>query len=251
MTRAYSTLVRREFSSYFISLTGYVIMAAVVMLIGASFMVMIEATNGDSITMPLTELFYSTPFFWLILILATPVMTMRLFALERFTGTFETLMTAPVRDLEVVLAKFTAAMMFYAVAWLPLLACLQIVHHYTAPGLPFVWRPVVSTYAGILLFGALYVAMGCLASAMTRSQIIAAITSLAFGVFLFLVSFLKFSIGHQGGLAAALVNYVCLFDQMEDFVRGVIDTRHVVFPLSLTVWFLFLTLKTVESRRWK
>ena len=81
--------------------------------------------------MPVTELFYATPFFWLILLLAAPVITMRLFAQEKFSGTFETLMTTPVSDLQVVLAKFTAALLFYLVMWLPLLACMFVVRHYT------------------------------------------------------------------------------------------------------------------------
>jgi ABC-2 type transport system permease protein len=110
---------------------------------------------------------------------------------------------------------------------------------------------VASTYLGILLLGTLYIAMGCLASALTRSQIIAAMISFALGVSLFVLSFLKFSVGTRTGWAAQAATYASCFDHMEDFVRGVVDTRHVVFYLSLTGLFLFLTLKVVEGRRWK
>ncbi len=248
---AYMTLVRRELGSYFASLGGYVVIAAVLLMLGVSFCVILEAYNGDAINAPLTELFYSTMFFWMILLVAVPVMTMRLFAQERASGTFETLMTTPVSDLEVVLAKFSAALTFYTVTWLPLLGCFYMVNQYTSEAGRFPWWPAASTSLGILLLGCLYVAMGCFASALTRSQIIAAMVSFALGVSLFLLSFLKFSFESRVGWPARVVNYISLLEHMEDFARGVVDTRHIVFYLSLTVLFLFLTLKVIESRRWK
>ncbi|HNQ89942.1 MAG TPA: ABC transporter permease [Verrucomicrobiota bacterium] len=249
--RVYCTLLRKELGAYFISLTGYVIIAAILALAGGSFLEMVEAMNSESVPMPLTELFFGTSFFWVILLVATPVITMRLYAQEKASGTFETLMTAPVGDGVVVLAKFTAALAFYGLAWAPLLACLLVVHRYTSPGVPFDWWPTASTFLGIGVVGASYVAMGCLASAMTRSQIIAATVSFAGGFALFLLSFLKFSVGAQTGWQAHVVNYLSLFDHFEDFVRGVVDTRHLAVHASLTAGLLFLTLKVVESRRWK
>src|SRR5437016_12483316 len=132
---AYWTLVRRELSGYFFSMTGYVIIAAAMLLLGFSFVDLLKQLQHDPTSMPVTELFYATPFFWFILLLAAPVITMRLFALEKFSGTFETLMTTPVSDFQVVLAKFTAAMVFYALMWLPQLGCVFILRHYTTdPG---------------------------------------------------------------------------------------------------------------------
>ena len=110
--QAYLTLTRRELAGFFLSLTGYVIIAAATFLIGCSFVVMLAKLGTEPQLMPVTELFYMTPFFWLILLLAVPVITMRLFALEKFSGTFETLMTTPVSDMQVVAAKFTAALFF-------------------------------------------------------------------------------------------------------------------------------------------
>src|SRR5258708_38563097 len=127
---AYVTLIRREMGSYFSSMTGFVIIAASMFLLGLSFVVMLVKLQQEPTPMPITELFYVTQFFWLILLLATPMITMRLFAQEKFSGTFETLMTTPVSELEVVLAKFTAGLLFYIIAWLPLLACLLIVRHF-------------------------------------------------------------------------------------------------------------------------
>ena len=109
LMQAYWTLIRRELAGFFLSLSGYIIIAAALFLMGLSFVVILVKLQKPT-PMPVTELFYITPFFWLILLLTTPVITMRLFALEKFSGTFETLMTTPVSDFQVVAAKFTAAL---------------------------------------------------------------------------------------------------------------------------------------------
>lgn len=249
--RAYLVLVRRELGWYACALSSYVTVAAVLFLLGLGFVSLLEAFNGETLNAPLTEVFYDTMYFWLVLLLAPPVITMRLFAQERATGTFETLMTAPVGDTAVVLAKFTAALVFYLVTWLPLLVCLVVVRRYIPEHHPLDWRPVASTYLGIALLGGVYVALGCLASALTRSQLLAAVLALALGVTLFLVSFLRSSVGTGTDWLAATVRHVSLLTHMEDFVRGVVDTRPLVFHLSLTGWLVFLTVKVVESRRWK
>lgn len=249
--RAYLVLVRRELGWYACALSSYVTVAAVLFLLGLGFVSLLEAFNGETLNAPLTEVFYDTMYFWLVLLLAPPVITMRLFAQERATGTFETLMTAPVGDAAVVLAKFTAALVFYLVTWLPLLVCLVVVRRYIPDHHPLDWRPVASTYLGIALLGGVYVALGCLASALTRSQLLAAVLALALGVTLFLVSFLRSSVGTGTDWLAATVRHVSLLTHMEDFVRGVVDTRPLVFHLSLTGWLVFLTVKVVESRRWK
>src|SRR5262245_52521129 len=120
----YCALTRRELSGFFLSLTGYVVIAAASFLIGFSFIVMLIRLGNDATPAPMTELFYNTPFFWVILLLTVPVITMRLFAQEKFSGTYETLMTTSVTDIQVVASKFSAAVLFYMVMWLPLLACI-------------------------------------------------------------------------------------------------------------------------------
>jgi len=249
--RIWWTLTRRELAGFFLSLTGYVVIAAAVLLIGGSFVVLIRILQRDATPMPVTEVFYNTQFFWLILLLTTPVITMRLFALEKFSGTFETLMTTPVSDLQVVLAKFTAALVFYTVMWLPLLACLFIVRYYTHDAAVFDPGVIGSTYLGILLLGSLFISLGCCASALTRSQVIAAIISLVFGASLFMLAYVADQLPAQGSRAERVLACFALFEHMRDFVRGVVDTRPVVLLGTLTLFFLFLTLRVVESRRWK
>ncbi len=249
--QAYLTLTRRELGAYFLSITGYIILAAAMFLMGFSFVVLMVKLQRDPTPMPLTELFYVTPFFWFILLLSTPVITMRLFALEKFSGTFETLMTAPVSDLQVVLAKFTAGMIFYSVLWLPLLGCLLVIRQYSSNTAGFDPAIVGSTFLGILLIGGVFVSLGCCASAITKSQVAAAMISLLFGVSVFCVGVLADRFPTGTGWQTQVLSSLAVFEQMHDFARGVVDTRAVVLYVSLTLFFLFLTLRIVESRRWK
>jgi len=249
--QAYCTLVRRELGAMFFSWTGYVVIAVVLFLLGLSSVDLLQKLNGEAIDQPLTGVFYSTMYFWLILLLAAPVITMRSFALEKFSGTYETLMTTPVSDLQVVLAKFTGALAFYVVMCLPLLSWLIVARPFSTIANMFDFGTIASTFLGIVLWGSLYMSLGCLASALTRSQIIAAIVSVASGVSLFMMSFISMKFTAQTGWKAQLFAHVGLTEHMKDFARGVVDSRPVVFYLSFTIFFLFLTLKVVESRRWK
>lgn len=249
--RPYLTLTRRDLGAYFVSMSGYIIIAAVSFLLGLSFVVLLVKLQQEPTTVPVTEMFYITQFFWLILLLATPVITMRLFAHEKFSGTFETLMTAPVSELQVVLAKFTAGVVFYALTWLPLLFCLWIVRHFSNERAGLDAGVVGSTFLGILLIGSVFVSLGCCASSVTKSQVAAAMMSLLFGISLFCVGVLADRFTGGTGWQAQVLSSLAIFEQMHDFARGVIDTRSVVLYLSLTLFFLFLTLRIVESRRWK
>jgi ABC-2 type transport system permease protein len=248
--RAYWTLVRRELAGFFLSLNGYIIIAAALFMMGLSFVTILDKLQKPT-PMPVTEIFYVTPFFWLILLLTTPVITMRLFAQEKFTGTFETLMTTPVSDFQVVAAKFTAALLFHVLMWLPLLGCVMLVQHYTSGTAALDAGVMGGTFLGILLLGALFLSLGCCASALTRSQVIAAMISLVFGGSVFLLGVMASQLPAQDTWQSQVLGSFALFEQMHDFARGVLDTRPVILLLSLTAFFLFLTLRVVESRRWK
>ncbi len=247
----YLTLTRRELSAFFLSLSGYVTIAAVVLLMGQSFWGTLVQLQGAGTEQPVTELFYATPYFWFVMLLAGPVITMRLFALEKFTGTFETLMTTPVGDLQVVLAKFTAAMIFYLLMWVPSLACMLALRTYVTNTEAFDPGLLGSTFLGILLLGGLFISLGCFASAMTRNQITAAMVSCTLGFSLFLVSALADDSRVPEGWMTNVLSQISMIKHMTDFARGIVDTRHVVFYVTLTFLFLFLTLRVVESRRWK
>ncbi len=249
--QAYLTLVRRELGSYFYSLAGYVTITIVLFLLGLSFVSILTALNNLPSSMRITELFYNTMYFWLIILLAAPIITMRTFALEKFSGTYETLMTAPVGDAQVVLAKFSGALLFYVILWLPLLGCLFIVRHYTNDASSLDPGGTAATFLGIILLGALYMSLGCFASSLTRSQIVAAMISLALGITLFMLGVMAYSNTVRSSVAGKFFGYLAMPEHMQNFARGVVDTRCVCYYASLTAFFLFLTVKAVESRRWK
>jgi ABC-2 type transport system permease protein len=249
--RIFWALLRRELSSFFFSLTGYVIIAAITFLTGESFVQLIDALGGDPFPMPVTQMFFGSFYFWMIVLLTAPVITMRLFALEKASGTFETLMTTPVGDLQVVAAKFTAAFFFYVVMWLPLLACLLIVSRFTNQASALDYGTVGGMYLGIFMAGGFFLSFGCLASSLTRSQMAAAMISLAFGVSQFALAWWAKNNPVSDQWQSQLWSCLNLFDQMNDLARGAVDTRAVIFYASATFLFLFLTLRVVESRRWK
>jgi ABC-2 type transport system permease protein len=246
------TLYRRELAGFFQSMTGYVIMAAVLILLGLSFLDVLWKLSMQGWDAPLTEMFYSTVYFWLILLLTTPVITMRTFASEKASGTFETLMTAPVSDLQVVLAKFAGTMTFYAVTWMPSILYMLFLHRYmNSPSTEWEPRSLATAFLGILLIGSLYISMGCFASALTKSQLIAAAVSYGVGLTLFLLSMRSLVPMPPAGWEAKVFSHISMTEHMGDFARGVLDLTPIAFYLSLTSFFIFMTYKVVESRRWK
>jgi ABC-2 type transport system permease protein len=248
--QAYLTLTRRELGCFFYSWIGYIVIAGAVFLTGLSFVILVSQLQGQATSLPITEIFLSLCY-WLIVLFSAPIITMRLFALEKFSGTFETLMTAPVGDAAVVLAKFTAALVFYMVMWLPLLGCILILRYFSRGSNLLDPGTLGSTFLGIFLVGSLYMAIGCFASALTRSQIVAAMVSFAIGLAFFLASYLNDPFALEKTWQVEALNTLCILEHMKEFARGVVDTRYIVFYVTASVFFLFLTYRVIESRRWK
>ena len=247
----FRTLVRRELSAFFQGPTGFIIIAAVMFLIGLGFLVVLSGLNGEATPMPVTQIFYGTYFFWVILLLIAPVITMRSFAMERASGTYESLMTAPVGDWQVVLSKFAGALIFYMILWVPLLICSVVVRFYVGESAVLGLGTMFTSALGILMVGCLYMSIGCFASALTLNQAVAAVSGFALGAALFFTGFFSYFAGDRTDWLSQLARHISLANHMESFTRGVIDLGAIVFFLSLTGLFLYLTHKVVESRRWK
>nr|ADD93616.1 hypothetical protein [uncultured marine bacterium MedDCM-OCT-S04-C40] len=233
------TLARRELAGHFFSLRGYVIMAGVQLLLGASLLTVVYLLNGLAYDLPFTEKFPQTEFFWLVLLMVAPVITMRTFAHEKARGTFETLMTTPVSDIQVVLAKFIGSYVFFLIAFLPTVIYPFLLEHYAHGTMQVDSGAVWSLALGIGLYGAFFMALGCFASSLTRSQIVAAVLTFAVGTGLFILGYLADLRPTEVQWWHHLVQHISMLRHMQDFSTGIVDSRHVMFYLSLTAAFLF------------
>ena len=238
-------LVKRELVAYFSSPLAYVVLTAFLFFNGYVFWLVVAFLNDPRVQAmaPLKLLFGGTIFFWLFLLFLVPVITMRLLAEERRTGTLEVLLTAPVSEAQVVVAKFIAAVLFYAFLWLPTVVYVLILGSHSSIDS----GPVLAGYLGIMLLGVLFAAVGLFTSALSRNQIVAAIFAFALLVVLFSVGLLE-QLASAPALKSAL-GYMNLWDHMDDFAKGLVDTRHVVYNLSLAGLFLFLATKALEAKK--
>jgi ABC-2 type transport system permease protein len=240
-------VVTRELVAYFSSPLAYVVLTAFLFFNGYIFWLIVQYLNDPrtQAMAPLRLFFGGTIFFWLFLLFIAPVITMRLIAEERRSGTLEVLLTSPVSEGHVIMGKFLAAMVFYLFLWLPTLAYVAILGAWSDidPG------PVASGYLGILLVGVLFISVGLFTSTLTRNQIVAAIFAFAVLVVMFSVGLLE-QLVTQPALRTALGG-MNLWAHMEDFGRGLVDTRHVVYHLSLAGLFLFLSTQALAARKWR
>ena len=172
------------------------------------------------------------------------MLTMRLYAEEKKTGTIELLITSPISSVQVLLGKFFACFSLYAIIVSLTMVYFFILEAYGSPD----WGPIFSGYLGYLFLGATFISVGILASALTENQIVAVL--LSFGILL-MFWLIDWSASFAGPTAAKILQYVSFIEHLEDFQRGVIDSRDVVFYLSFTFFCLFLTTRVVESRRWR
>jgi ABC-2 type transport system permease protein len=179
-----------------------------------------------------------------VLLFFMPMLTMRLFAEEKRSGTMELLLTYPIRDGEVLLGKFLAAEALFAILLTLTLVYPALVAFFTRVE----WGPILTGYLGLLLAGGTFLAVGVLISSLTENQIVA-----GFGSFGVLLAF--WIVGWGAEFAAppwrGVLQYLSMTDHMDGFSRGVVDTKDVVYYVSAIALALFLTLRSLESKRWR
>ncbi|HEX2973718.1 MAG TPA: ABC transporter permease [Tepidisphaeraceae bacterium] len=240
MKRA-SVIAQRELSSYFYSPIAYVAMT--LFLLASGFLFWSDFRPGQIAAM-------RSIFEWMVwlLVFVIPVLSMGLMSQEWTAGTIETLMTAPVREVDVILGKFLGSLAFFLVMLSPTLLYVVLLMIYSRPAFDF--GPIVSGYLGIILVGAFFIAIGLFCSSLTRSQVVAAVASAAI---LFLLTILPKWAGEKATLPQfwRMIADQLVFRRYSDFSRGVVDTGHLVFFFAATALFLFLSVKVLESRRWK
>lgn len=319
--RATLSLIRREFGAYFVSPIAYVVLAAFLAVTGYLFVLSLQlmtASGPTGLAWPM-QLMVNDIAFWLVFLVIPPLLTMRLFAEERSTGTLEMLLTAPIRDWQIVAAKFIACYAFYLVLWLPTLLYLPILLAWgwgpvepvsatvglmavggaivvvglmlqalidsiggavvtmfgailLAVGVAWYFlgmkdvsldtvyfflesgvdpRPVMTTYLGLALVGGMFLALGMWVSSLVKSQLIAAFLAI-FGGLVFIVAGVWRPDLDTSGLAYQVLYYFTVPLHFErNFSRGLIDTRNLVFYTSVALLCLFLTVRSLESRRWR
>jgi ABC-2 type transport system permease protein len=184
-------------------------------------------------------------------ILIFPLITMRLFAEEFKMGTIETLMTAPVRDWEVVLSKFMGAVIFYLVLLLPSLLYFELFQALTRSHAAEAAGAYWGAYLIVTLLGTFYISVGCLASVLTSNQVIAAVISFCSIAVLFYSGLFAELLSSVGPVTRDLIAYLSAREHIMQFSQGIIDSRPLVFYSTMTVLMLTLTHQVFQSRRWK
>ena len=230
-------IAQRELRSYFVSPVAYVVGALFVLISSVLFALILNQAQTASVQ----PLFAN---FAVIFLFIVPGLTMRLLAEEQRTGTLELLLTAPVRDYELVLGKFLGVFLLMLI-----MVAITLVY----PGILLLAGnpdrgPIASGYLGVILQGAAFLAIGLFASSLTQNQIIAALLAFVILLLLWLADGLS---QMTGGRIGDLFRFLSITRHFDDFPRGVIDSRHIVYFLSVIAAALFFTVQSVQARRWR
>jgi ABC-2 type transport system permease protein len=235
---AIGAMARKELYSYLVSPMAYVVAAVFLLINGFIFFLILANGFAEA---NLRALLPTTAF---LLLLVIPVLTMRLLAEERSAGTMELLMTFPITDAQVVLGKYLATMLVYVLMLVPTLSYVAVVKIYGNSE----WGPLLSAYLGLLLLGGAFVAAGLFSSSLARNQIVAGVVGIGLLLMLWVMGAAS---GVLGPRLAGFLAYLSLADHFQNFGQGVIELKDVAFYLSFIAGALFLTVRIVESSRWR
>ena len=180
----------------------------------------------------------------ILILFMLPAITMRTYAEEKRSGTIELLLTSPITDLQIVFGKFLGALALYGTLLAVSLIHLAVLFRFGNPE----WKPLLAAYLGLILFGACFISVGLFISTLTKNQVVAFMAT--FGVFLFLWV-INWIGSFMGPTMDSLTNYLSIVGHFDDFAKGVIDTTHLIYYLSVITFGLFLTAKSVDSERWR
>lgn len=247
--RIFLSLFKKEVQTCFLSPIAFVVMFFFWVLTGLNFWwLLLQLADGEVLTVATQQMFGGLICFSLLVII--PLITMRSFAEERKLGTLESLLTTPLSSIELVLAKFAGALVFYVVLWLPVVAYVMIqqkispaeVHQFPDYG------ALRAGFFGTMLVGGLYISIGLFMSSLTSNQIVAAISGFALLAILFFATlFMAYTAPSPS--TRIVGQYFSSYAHLLDFSRGIVEGRIVVLYFSITAWFLFFAVKVIESKR--
>lgn len=239
------TLTRRELGAFFLSPVAYILMTVFLFYMGFFFNLYLNYAGDSKLDAGLENVFWYVSFF---LNMGAPALTMGLLAEEKRSGTIEILMTAPVTDLQIVLSKFLATLMFFGALLAPTLIFVVFLSRYASAAPDY--GAVVGSYLGLFAMASVYFAMGLFISSLTRSQVVAFVVSLVVFLLFWLAGFAEQMVNKDWEWMKDVLRYMHFSRYYETFGQGIIDSRALVYYLSLVGFSLFLTVRSLESRRW-
>ncbi len=246
-------LLDREVAAYFLSPIAYLVLIGMLVITMINFWYLVAElrdvrTEIAGETSPVTAFVAYNLWFWLGMLFVIPVITMRLLSEEKRSGTIEVLMTAPITETQVVLGKYFASLLFYALTLVPTAAFLVVLRSFGK--FEFELAPVVAMYLGALTIGAMFLSFGIFFSSLTRNQIIAAM--LTFAVLMILFStFVLDMFSARLGAWAPVVKYIAVLPHLGELGKGKMDVKYLLFHVSVAVFMIYATVKVVEARKWK
>jgi ABC-2 type transport system permease protein len=255
MLRNTLAIAGKELRSYFASPMAYIIIGLFALLFGWFFYVylhvfveqsqrMMMMGGGGKVNVNEQMIRGVLQNAAVIILFVMPMITMRTYAEEKRSGTIELLLTSPVTDLEIIFGKFLGAMGLFAAMLLVTMVDIAILFGLGNPE----WKPIATGYLGLLLMGGCFISVGLLISSLTKNQIVAGFITFAVFLILWVINWMADSSGPTG---RAILAFLSITDHFDDFTKGIIDTKHIVYYLSFITFGLFLTAKSVDSERWR
>jgi ABC-2 type transport system permease protein len=243
----------KEIRAYFTSPIAYVVIGLYALLFGYFFYVMLTFFERQGMqmmqmgqTMNVNQMLIAPVFMnaEVVLLFLLPMVTMRTYSEEKRSGTMELLLTSPLTDWQIILGKFLGAMTLFAA-----MLAVTLVH----VGLLFIfgqpeWKPIATTYLGMLLMGGCFISLGLFISSLTKNQIVAATITFAAFLLFWVINWMGSFVGTT---AQAVLAHLSIIDHFDDFAKGIIDTKHLIYYVSFIAFGLFLTAKSVDSERWR
>jgi ABC-2 type transport system permease protein len=246
-------IAARELRAYFASPMAFIIIGFFLLPFGVFFYLYLAAflrkgmqmaQFGGAMNINQEVIRYVLQNASVVILFIMPMITMRTYSEEKRSGTIELLLTSPVTDLEIILGKFLGALGLYVAMLLCTLLYIGILFVYGNPE----WRPLVAAYLGLLLMGGVFIAIGLLISSTTNNQIVAEVVTFIVVLLMWIIGWVADTAGPTLG---PITSWLSITEHFDDFSKGIIDTKHVLYYLSLITFGLFLTAKSVDTERWR
>jgi ABC-2 type transport system permease protein len=246
------TLLGRELAAYFLGPMAYLVLLAFQLIAALNFWDLVDVlgtARGElsSLRDPMNTYISGSPAFWIAVMVAIPLLTMRLFAEERRSGTIEALLTLPVTETEVVVAKWLAGVIMFCALLVPFFLYLPFLHYQAK--YDFDLGPIMSLCVGLTTMGMMLISIGLFLSSLTRNQIIAAIWTFIVLLVLIVLFAIAYLFAAQQHFAwADGLRFVAVLYQIQSFGQGLLDFRYIAVQLSVCVFMLSLTVRVLEMR---